>query len=385
MNDGSLDANGSAAVSAPTDVTVFEVHGFRCLRRAHWAPRGVSALVGANGSGKTTLLSLPAMCAGFVKRGVTATAGRFGGAYGIRAWGQDEPTEIRVSMGSVVWQMALHEHEAGLKVQDRVVIDEASVEPSSMFHRGGTALAGAIDTHMGRLLAEGDERLRPADEAIAALLAYRHYQNPHIWALRTQGSQQGSDVVLHPTGQNAFDVLRNWSAGQRADRQRHAFVVETMREAFPGQFEDLEFQVAGTTVTVRFFGPGSDRPVAAFLAPQGMLAGLLHAAAVASADDGGIVAIDEFENSLHPLAIRALIEAFRARALEKHLTVVLATHSPVVLTEFRQCPESVLVMDPSEPELPAPLTQLRDREWLAHFSLGELYAHEEFGAPGSAR
>ena len=128
--------------------------------------------------------------------------------------------------------------------------------------------------------------------------------------------------------------------------------------------------------------------VPAYFTPNGWLTGLLHLCAVASAEPGSLIAIDEVENSLHPYAIRKLIEAFREWAEEHDLTVCLATHSPVVLNEFKEEPERVFVMEPGQATLPVPLSDLCGRDWLAHFSLGDLYEHGDFGnqsnAPASA-
>ncbi len=362
----------------------FEVAGYRALRKVAWEPSRLSVLVGANGSGKSTLLSIPDFCASLLSRGGTATSSRHGGAYGIRSWGQEDPAEIRVRVGDLTWTLVLHEHGPGIKVEDTVAVAGDRVQAEGRVSRGGVGFAGAIDTEMGRLLADGDERLVPYHDALRALQSYRHYQNPHIWTLRTQGSQVGHDTFLHPTGQNAFTVLRNWS-GDRPERHRFSFVLEALRDAFPGIFEDLSFPPGGNTVAAEFFSAGSDRPVQAFLAPQGLLAALLHATAVASLDEGGFVAIDELENSLHPHAIHALIGAFRARAQEQRLSIVLATHSPVVLNAFRDDPEDVFVMDPAAGALPVRLTDLRNPDWLTHFSLGDLYEHLEFGAQGLDR
>jgi len=65
------------------------------------------------------------------------------------------------------------------------------------------------------------------------------------------------------------------------------------------------------------------------------------------------------------------------------VSILLATHSPVLIDAFRECPEQLYVMEPSHPVLPVALSELRERSWLNHFALGDLYAHDEFGAPHS--
>jgi len=108
---------------------------------------------------------------------------------------------------------------------------------------------------------------------------------------------------------------------------------------------------------------------------------LLHLTAVASMDPGDVIAIDEPENALHPHAIKALLELVRDWSTQQRATILLATHSPVLIDAFRECPEQLYVMEPGHAILPMALSELRERTWLNHFSLGDLYAHDEFGAP----
>ena len=117
------------------------------------------------------------------------------------------------------------------------------------------------------------------------------------------------------------------------------------------------------------------------VAPSGWITGLLHLAAVASAGRGGIVGIDEPENGLHPYAVKRILGAMREWADEQDLTILLATHSPMLLDQFKEEPEHLFVMEPGREVLPVRLDEVRDREWLAQFSLGDLYKHGDFGAP----
>ena len=113
----------------------------------------------------------------------------------------------------------------------------------------------------------------------------------------------------------------------------------------------------------------------------GFFTALLHLTALASSDQGGVVAIDEPENSLHPVLILALIEAMRDWSAQYDVTVLLGTHSPVVLDCFRKEPDQVYVMEKGKSQHPLVLTDVKKREWLDHYSLGDLYAQLEVGAP----
>ena len=122
-------------------------------------------------------------------------------------------------------------------------------------------------------------------------------------------------------------------------------MIEGLREGFPDLFVDLDFDVAGQIVTARIQAPWFDEMMPVHLAPEGWFMALLHLAAVASAERGGVVAIDEPENGLHPYAMRRLVETMSDWAAEHQVHILLATHSPVLLDQFKREPERVFVME----------------------------------------
>ena len=233
------------------------------------------------------------------------------------------------------------------------------------------------------------DKRRPSDlpatlatmlELVRGIRVYDTYRLDQI-----REPQSGVDTVaeLLPTGKNVWNVLRNWkSAPRKYDDQFH-WVVSALREAFPDVVTDLEFETEGQTVVGRFYLPnaptGNDSlPLA--LAPDGLLVGILHLTAVADAPTGSILAFDEVENQLHPHAIRAIIKAMRAMAEKRDLTIVLTTHSPVVMNEFKGHEDQFYVLEASQEDQPVPLDKALDPDWLAHFSLGDLYDREDFAA-----
>jgi predicted ATPase len=178
---------------------------------------------------------------------------------------------------------------------------------------------------------------------IALLEGYRLYGAYDLGGIRVNGSLLSSDEHLHPDGRNIFSLLRNWR--DRAEtRPRWEFVLSSLKEAFPDTF-DLDFDMAGQTVSSRIVAPKPDVRIPTYFAANGWLVALLHLAAVASTPAAGVVAIDEMENGLHPYAIRALIEAMHRWSAQTGTSIVLATHSPVVLDQFKEAPDHVFVME----------------------------------------
>lgn len=365
-----------------------EVDNYRALRKVRWSPSGVCAITGPNGAGKTTLLSAVEFLRHFLERGIQAAVEFSGGAASLKHQlsTRDEEVSLRLGYGECQWMATPLLTPPFFTMRERVWVDSALVAEKDM-------LAGlARIQHQEITASSGDSILSPAMSLLIPQLrgalkglhelasAFRLYQNLQLLSLRTTGSPATADLYLHSDGRNAFSLLRNWKAGRKEHEERWLFVRDGLRECFPELFEDLEFLAAGQTVTVQFFFRGLRQPVDAYSAPQGLLVALFHLCAIASAPDGGAVAIDEPENGLHPYAIRMLLELARARAEARDLTILLATHSPVVLNTFNTEPERVYIMEPGHDVLPIALSEHSTPEWLAHFALGDLYSEQTFGA-----
>lgn len=364
-----------------------ETENFRVLQRTEWTPTGVCVVVGPNGAGKTTLLSLLEFVRNAYLQSASKAIDQMGGVYGLRTWGVpgDKPVKVAVSVGDLRWELQLTVQ--GPTLSDRLgerltcggkVILSRPALSQRLVYRGVERPVGDDEERVGiRMVADADDadELRPL---IGMLTGTRVYRGYNLWSLQANGSRQGGDLYLHPAGQNAFAVLRNWR-DRRDLKPQYEFVVSGLRSAFPEVFADLDFHVAGLTVTADVIDPHSNQPCPLALAPDGWITGLLHLIAVAGAQTGTIVAIDDFGNDLHPYAIRKLTEACRDWAEERDFVVCLASHSPVVLDEFKNQPGSVFVMERGLESRPVPLTKLYAEDWLARFSLGRLYEHGEFG------
>jgi predicted ATPase len=368
-----------------------KVRNFRGLRDIDWSPSGVCALVGPNGSGKTTLLDVPALLRDALDRGLARALEQHGGianARNVHA-GDGEPYHFLVEVDLISWLLAPAETANGFRPYelaieaDPFVIREAGADSATVLGRpvlvrDVLAFKVALDELSQ---AEQGNALAGYAGALGQLLQrYRIYPSYDLRSLRRSGSSDSSERRLAQDGNNVFSVLRNWR-DKRDDRHRYQFVLDGLREMFGDFFEDLDFskaaQVVGAELRLR-----GDKLISASLAPDGWFVALLHLAAVASTDSGDLIAIDEPENALHPHAIKLLLERMREWAQRYSTTILLATHSPVIIDSFREQPERLYVMEPTQRTLPIALSELKEPAWLAHFSLGDLYAREEFGAPG---
>lgn len=362
-----------------------EVRNYRALRHTEWSPRGVSVLVGPNGAGKSTLLDVLQLLRHSFELGLSRALNQRGGTANLRHFdaAPEEEITFSIQVGPARWSLVL---DRGALMNPELHLEFLDEDgPHRGIRRNGRARYRdsehpADERSLLRIATDSFPESTELNLLRAQVQSYRCYADYHLAHLRESGSTTTSDRTLDLHGRNVFSVLRNWRDA-RTDRARYDFVLNNLRTLFPDVFADLDYETAGTTVTGRVVTPKPDTSYPITFAPNGLLIALLHLCAVASAPDNGVVAIDEVENSLHPFAIKHLLEAFRTWAARTNSTVLLATHSPVVLDQFRECPEQVYVMEKGQLRNPVPLPEVRDPEYMSHFSLGDLYTHLEFGSP----
>lgn len=381
-----------SVLQAPQFAPRFSLHvkNLRALRHAVFAPEPVSLLVGANGAGKTTLLHTLKLLRLAYERGLPeAIRLVLGGVYDLKHWfaAPDEYIELGLKIGDSEWLLQLSLQNSGLDLhyQERLTYQSSVIYTrdalSGVQYSGNTVYASGEYTALRVLVDRGE--IHPAIQQMSDLLArISVFEEPDLFNLRQQGSPAFDDGQLHGRGQNVLSVLRKWQQDSQL-KSRFDFVMQGLQAAFPS-VKQMDFVGAGNMLAARTYREGVERPAPLANEANGLLQMLVLLANVAQSNPGGVVAIDEPENGLHPYAMRMFLRSCQQWALTHRVTLVLATHSLVLLDEFTETPEAVFVMKTLEGTddgiVPNALDHLCNRGWLEGFKLGDLYEQGEIGS-----
>ena len=172
------------------------------------------------------------------------------------------------------------------------------------------------------------------DELIRSIRLY-HCRPMKLDTLRKFGSERSSVRQLNSLGDNLWSVLRNLSEQRTAD-DGYETIIGYMKRCFPS-FADLVLDVPNpSSVYGSIRENGLRDPVRASAVADGHLQMLILLTALfgEGRNHPAVILFDEPELSLHPWALAVLAEAIDEAAARWQRQVLIATHSPVLLSQF---------------------------------------------------
>ncbi|WP_309889690.1 AAA family ATPase [Archangium sp.] len=336
-------------------ITEIEVKNFKTLRdvRIPLAP-GITVMVGANNSGKSNALAVLKLLRESLRQKDPALA--------VDALGGFESLLSRNATGSAIEVTVTAESE-GVRTRYKLKLPHPMSGPKA------------------------EKVLEPTGDGVSyfQLFSSMHGTTVHdlsVAALRAPALvQQGA--TLGPDGRDIAAVLDNL-AGENPSLR------DAIDEMVRGSAREVKRIVTRSGAEPGTKVLGAEEKDGRVYGAEDMSDGLLlfiglAVAAQLKRTPFGILAIEEPERGIHPRRLRDLIDNL-LRLTKSGTQVVLTTHSPTLLDEFRDTPESVLIFD--RDDTGTHVTRLSDRkDWAEELQkgvpLGDLwYSGVLGGVPG---
>ncbi len=334
--------------------TTLKVTNYRCLADLTLQLGGVNVFFGPNGAGKSTILDTIWLFRDCAIRGVESASSTRSHGIGI-LWDRAEDGEnVGISLSTADVDYALRfglsagriEPFAGerltLVLTGKLLIDRpVGSDKATLFHAGleqtlPVTLREPEKLSLGTYLDfnQRDREGKDLDRYLHFVRLY-HCRSFFLHRLRVSGSEAGHETRLFDRGENLWSVLRNLHDRRTVDG-RFDTIMRYMAESFPS-FEGLRVeQTSPTNVYAYFRELGRGKDIYASGVSDGYLQQLLLLTALFSEGDdrAAVLLFDEPEISLHPWPLAVFSKAVLEAAERWNKQVLLATHSPVLLSQF---------------------------------------------------
>ena len=205
------------------------------------------------------------------------------------------------------------------------------------------------------------DRLRKAREVKLSLDALR------------RESKVRPDPKLEPNGDGLPAVIGLWKG---SDPEKAQELDDFVRRAIPEIKRTLVKPAPGEGLQALWIEQTDGQQFPAQEVADGVLFAIGLTAHAIATGEGALLLIEEPEQMIHPRRLSLVVDLFRRLASERACQLIFATHSPVMLDEFRDEPESILLFRrgpagaevhklSEQPKLMAELESLQPGELLA--------------------
>ena len=379
-------------------LTRLNIQNFRSLADVSVELHPINILFGPNGSGKSTLLEALQLVGDCVSRDVEEAArARHNGFSmlrqevdeweGILITVETEFAKYALRLGFSLGQMQLYAGELLYsKGTDVPLINRRTgSDEADFYYREGNPPVRTRLTFPEKLALmqyiQGGALLPGEVFDLRNLFDPVHFYHSHyidLSQLKHRGSESGTEISLRKDGGNLWSVLRNIHDISAID-SRYATIISFMRKSFPN-FKGLVFVPTGlNAVYANFSEKGPPGPIPVLGVSEGQLQMLIHLTALFSEakERNSLIIFDEPETSLHPYAISVFAEAVKQATKEWNRQVFIATHSPVLISQFD--PEDLLAtgLDESGQTVLTRVSEMEDiKDLLENYATGSLYMAE---------
>jgi predicted ATPase len=350
------------------------VEGFTSIRSAAVTLHDLNVLVGANGAGKSNFIRALGLLGRIVDGELGLFVGLSGGANALLTVGQPRPQLIRLEVES---DAGGYIAELVPAAGDTLIFSDESIWPRNT--KVKTSLGrGQRETALTATEPLWVPESAPLVETLRGCRVFHFHDTSRDAPVKQQGYLADNRALAPDAGNLAAVLLRL----RRGDPTPYRRIVHTVKQVAPF-FRDfvLEPELDPDRMRLRWQQEGTDTVFPADALSDGTLRFICLAALLGQRELPGLIVLDEPELGLHPFAIVQLAGMLRTASRESQ--ILLATQSVTLMNQFelndlvvveRQDGASAL-----ERPAPGPL-----HEWLADYSLGELWEKNLLGGRPTA-
>ena len=334
-------------------LTKLRVRNYRALADIELEVGPINVVFGPNGAGKSTLLDTIYFFRDCAIRGAEVASSERGHGIGILWDGaaEDQDILVELSAGGVTYGLSFSLSSGRIESFPGELLVSSSVSNVLINRTPGTDKAALYNRNIssGALVDlrepeklslglfldfnQGHEEAGYLDRLLHFVRLY-HSRSFHLWRLKQSGSESSHQTRLWDLGDNAWSVLRNLQDKQNVD-DRYNTIMQYMTKAFPS-FDGIVLEQTGpTSVYASFLEKERREAIFASGVSDGHVQLLLLLIALFSeGNNESVLLFDEPETSLHPWAVTVFGEAVKVAAKQWKKQVFLATHSPVLISQF---------------------------------------------------
>ena len=377
------------------------MQNYRTLADVELKVGPINVVFGPNGAGKSTLLDSLYFFRDCAIRGVEVASSDRDHGIGILWDGAVEDQRIKVELadGDITYGLSFTLSAGRIDPFPGERLLSSSRGIALIERSSGSDKAALYDTKIGQAplidlrepekltlglfldFNRGDEEAGHLNRLLHYVRLY-HSRSFRLRLLKRAGSESSHQTRLWDLGDNAWSVLRNLQDKRNVD-ERYDTIMRHMAEAFP-VFDDIVLEQTGpSSVYASFMEKGRRNGIFASGASDGFVQLLLLLIALFSEGSReSVLLFDEPEVSLHPWALVVFARAVKLAAEQWNKQVFLATHSPVLISQFE--PRDVLVAGVeggrARFDRLSEISEIRDL--LEDYAAGSLYMSEAVAGQG---
>ena len=346
----------------PHQLKRIHIENFRCLENITLDVGMLNVMFGPNGVGKSTFLDTIWFVRDCAIRGVDVASSDRDHGIGI-LWHEAEPnTKIKISLetdtfiysvefgfssGRIEAFVGESLHSISRNIQ---LIHRTCGSDKADFFNINTGVSAVVKLRQPEKLAltqylytnDNSQEANDADRLLRRVHLYQA-RATDIYGLKKRGSESGTETWMRTRCSNLWSVLRNLKDRRGID-DRYDTIMDYMRRSFPF-FDDVLLEPTGTNTVYGCFIEKYRSPVKASGVSDGHLQLLIHLTCLFAEERArdSILIFDEPETALHPHAISVFADAVTLATKEWNRQVYIATHSPVLLSQF--APEQIIAVE----------------------------------------